>query len=552
MKNTDLEIVTTGKSGLSWIAGLLLWAVSVSAYSAPLEVFWEKSDGDFTSVTLESVAVTPDGGLLLGGSLTSATFENLGGSTSAAYLMKLDSSGKKVWTTDFWRGGVNVLNLPRSSIVALFRVRDGSCFCLERFSGGSIFNPNGADAGEYVIKADSLGKKAWEKRYSDFQADSPRVNAIAPAGDNGCAIAGTSREGAFLTRFDSGGATVWKKVGTEMYVSALNNLAASADGGFFLGSNKSIGSVTTMTLVKVDSLGNVIWDKTFQHGTNMSTVASSLVGTPDGGCLIAGGTRETESAQSAHLFLKLDSAGEKEWEYVWSDPNAPEDVVSMARTRDGDYLCLGTRTIYDSVQKQIIPLSATLARVAAPGKIVWQKNYERPQYLTWASRLFITPDGAYGFLGTRGPTLNEMTPLLVKISSEARAEVWARYGSATIASPAATPLGVGPVYNVPCWIADSLYDRLTWTVPAGTKEVFVQYAIQTQQYIGNVHVHLDSNRETNFAVLTGNTGSSTKTVVWCAISWDFIDTGSSHTLEFDDLFSGASFEIHKLYATGKL
>jgi len=113
-------------------------------------------------------------------------------------------------------------------------------------------------------------------------------------------------------------------------------------------------------------------------------------------------------------------------------------------------------------------------------------------------------------------------------------------------------LGLGPVTNVPCWIADSPSDRLTWTVPAGTKEVFVQYAIQTQQYIGNVHVHLDSNRETNFAILTGNTGSSTKTVVWCAISWDFIDTGSSHTLEFDDLFSGASFEIHKLYATGKL
>jgi len=434
MRYTYFKTTNVATVCVASVAALVLLLTANTAHSGPLDIVWEKSDGDFTSVTLESVAAMADGGLLLGGSITTSTALL---APSPAYLIRTDTNGRKLWAKDFWRGPGNVLGVPEGSIVALFTTEDGGFFCLERFSATSGFNPNG-QMGEFVIKTDATGNRLWETYYSTYQTGSPRVNAIARAGDNSCVIAGTSGQGSFLTRFDSGGATVWKKVGSDMYVSALNNLAASADGGFFLGSNKSIGSVTTMTLVKVDSLGNVIWDKTFQHGTNMSTVASSLVGTPDGGCLIAGGTRETESAQSAHLFLKLDSAGEKEWEYVWSDPNAPEDVVSMARTRDGDYLCLGTRMIYDSVQRLMIPQSATLARIAAPGKIVWQKNYERPQYLTWASRLFITPDGAYGFLGSRGPTLNEMTPLLVKISSEAKAEVWARYGSATIASPAAT------------------------------------------------------------------------------------------------------------------
>jgi len=435
MKNTDLEIVSGGRSGLFWIAGFLLWAVSVSAYCAPLEVFWEKSDGDFTSVTLESVAIMPDGGFLLGGSITSTTLPFTGlGTSSAAYLIRNDPNGRKLWTKDFWRGPVNVLGVPQGSIVALFTTEDGGFFCLEQFSATSVFNPSG-QMGEFVIKTDASGNRLWETYYTTYQAGCPRVNAIAPAGDNGCAIAGTSAQGSFMTRFNSGGVTVWKKVGAEMYVSALNNLAAGADGGFFLASSKTVESVTTMRVVKVDSEGNVVWDKTFQHGTNTVTAPGFLLGTPDGGCMISGATRG--GTDTGPLFLKLDSAGEKEWEHVWSDPNAP-DVVSMARTRDGDYLCLGTRMIYDSVQRLMIPQSATLARVAAPGKIVWQKNYERSQYLTWARRLFITPDGAYGFLGSRGPTLNEMTPLLVKISSEAKAEVWARYGSATIASPAAT------------------------------------------------------------------------------------------------------------------
>ena len=432
MKNTDLEIVSGGESGLFWIVGLLLWAVSVSAHSGPLDVFWEKSDGDFTSLTLASVAATPDGGLLLGGSLTSATFPLLGGYTSAAYLMKLDSSGRKVWARDFWRGGVDVLNLPRSSTVGLFRAQDGACFCLERFSGGSIFNPNGADAGEYVIKTDALGNKAWEKRYSDFQAGSPRVNAIAPAGDGGCAVIGDSRAGRFMLRLDVNGATVWRKLWTDGSVP-VGEIATAADGGFFLAGYKTLESVDAMSLVKVDSAGNTVWNKTYQHGTGVSTMAQFSLGTPDGGCLILGSTN------AASLLLKLDSSGEKEWETSWSDHSIPRPSLdSIIRTKEGDYLCLGTVLVYHSAENLMLPVSAYMARVAAPGRILWEKNYERPQYLTWASRLFITPDGAYGFLGTRGPTLNEMTPLLVKISSEARAEVWARYGSATIASPAAT------------------------------------------------------------------------------------------------------------------
>jgi len=249
MRYTHFKIASFLAACVASVAGLLLLFAANTAHSDPLDIAWEKSDGDFTSVTLESVAAMPDGGLLLGGSITTSTALY---SPSPAHLIRTDAGGKELWAESFWRGGGTGIDVLEGSIVALFTTVDGGFFCLEEFSARSFFNPSG-QMGEFVIKTDASGNRLWETYYSNYQTGSPRVNAIAPAGDNGCVIAGTSGEGSFLTRFDSGGATVWKKVGTKMYVSSLNNLAASADGGFFLGSNKSIGSVTTMTLVKAVS-----------------------------------------------------------------------------------------------------------------------------------------------------------------------------------------------------------------------------------------------------------------------------------------------------------
>ena len=110
-------------------------------------------------------------------------------------------------------------------------------------------------------------------------------------------------------------------------------------------------------------------------------------------------------------------------------------------------------------------------------------------------------------------------------------------------------LGLGPVYNVPCWKADSSNDNLTLTIPAGTKELFVQMSKHSDMW-GSVQVKIDGNAVGD-PLYAYAYGVSQKTVIWVSIGWDIQETGSAHTLEFDSLVD-EEFEIHKVFATGKL
>jgi hypothetical protein len=112
-----------------------------------------------------------------------------------------------------------------------------------------------------------------------------------------------------------------------------------------------------------------------------------------------------------------------------------------------------------------------------------------------------------------------------------------------------TPLGLGPVYNVPCWKADSSNDNLTLTIPAGTKELFVQMSKHSDMW-GSVQVKIDSSTNDLPILYANDPGANQKTVVWVAIQWEVPGTGV-HTLEFDSLVNGV-FELHKVFATGKL
>jgi len=117
-------------------------------------------------------------------------------------------------------------------------------------------------------------------------------------------------------------------------------------------------------------------------------------------------------------------------------------------------------------------------------------------------------------------------------------------------------LGLGPVYNVPCWKADSPSDELTVTIPAGTKEIFAQHSVQ---YVATsditVEVWIDGQLS-RICLLNARVtnAQSPKTLKWLAISWNVEETGSARTLKFKSFSGpdGTAFELHKVFATGKL
>jgi hypothetical protein len=116
-----------------------------------------------------------------------------------------------------------------------------------------------------------------------------------------------------------------------------------------------------------------------------------------------------------------------------------------------------------------------------------------------------------------------------------------------------TKLGLGPVYNVPCWVADSPSDELTLTIPPGTKEIFAQHSLVDSDDNITVQVWINGVPQ-SICELNSKADVTEKTLKWCAISWEVQETGSARTLTFKSFSGpyGSSFELHKVFATGKL
>jgi lysophospholipase L1-like esterase len=115
-------------------------------------------------------------------------------------------------------------------------------------------------------------------------------------------------------------------------------------------------------------------------------------------------------------------------------------------------------------------------------------------------------------------------------------------------------LGLGPVYNVPCWKADSPSDELTLSnIPAGTKEILVQHSLVNSDNDVTVQVWINGVQQ-SICILNAKASVTQKTLKWCTISWEVQETGSARTLTFKSFSGpqGTTFELHKVFVTGKL
>lgn len=168
------------------------------------------------------------------------------------------------------------------------------------------------------------------------------ANSVVQTSDGGYALAGyTSSYGAggqdmWLVKTDSAGNHLWNKTygGTE-YDGAYY-LIQTSDGGYALGGyTGSFGAgYRDMWLVKTDGGGNVLWNKTY-GGTDYDE-AYSLAQTSDGGYALAGFTYSLGAGLSDMWLVKTDGAGNMQWGRTYGGTGY-EEARSVIQTIDGGY-----------------------------------------------------------------------------------------------------------------------------------------------------------------------------------------------------------------------
>ncbi len=163
------------------------------------------------------------------------------------------------------------------------------------------------------------------------------------------------------------------------------------DGGYIItGYTTSHGSGNKdIWLLKTDTNGNIIWDRTF--GSIENDIAYSVQQTSDSGYIIIGTTFSTTSLYNIWL-IKTDSDGILEWDNKFGKLSYSEIGYSVQQTNDGGYIISGPK------QNLIFPNEVWLIKTNHNGKLEWDKTF-KINSSSYSSSVQQTNDGGYIITG---------------------------------------------------------------------------------------------------------------------------------------------------------
>jgi len=415
---------------------------------------WDYRYGGYLFDLPSSFLRTQDGSFLLGGYSTSdssadilqhtrdtAIIDMNGVLHGDFWIVKTDSSGIMQWNKRY--GGdkgdylYSAIQIPGGGYLL-----GGSS--LSGISGDRTeanWNPTtniSTDCEDYwIVKTDASGNKLWDKRYGGNKGD--RCTSIIRTSANDYMLAGYSYSPVsgdktmpqvnnstdfWIVKINSAGVKIWDKViGGAQIEEGPIVIKECADGGFAIGglSYSGIGgdktdslrdTLTTSTLfrgdywlVKIDSSGNKLWDKTF-GGASVDWF-SDLIITSDGGFLLGGYTwsmqggdvseasRDTSMTwwnQGDYWIVKTDSAGNKEWDKRFGGQNQ-DFFNSVSQTPDGGFLLAGRAFSGIGGDKTEISTGydTWLVKTDALGNKLWDKTiYNMASY---GEHAFMNADG---------------------------------------------------------------------------------------------------------------------------------------------------------------
>jgi hypothetical protein len=210
--------------------------------------------------------------------------------------------------------------------------------------------------------------------------------------------------------------TQWQRTIGGSGNDTLICLDKTSDGGLILGgfSDSSVSGNKTAPnyglvdywLIKLDSLGNKQWDKSF-GGTNHDRLSCSRQ-TGDGGFILGGssnsgasGNRSSAAYGGYDLWLvKLDASGNKIWEKSFGGTN--DDICqSIQQTQDGGYLVGGYSASGPSGSKSASGYGSSdywVIKLNGSGNKLWEKTFggEAEEKMTMAAQV---ADGGYILAG---------------------------------------------------------------------------------------------------------------------------------------------------------
>lgn len=320
---------------------------------------------------LLNIEVAPDSSyFLVGGSYSDSlgVFLHNWRGASDGWLLHIDKNGNYLWDKRY--GGIgddelsDILYVDSAFLIIGHILSD---------SGYEISQHKRGWADIWVIKIDMNGNKLWDKRYGGDSISSSYALKLLETHDAGYLIAGWSNSDSlnektgncfggadfWPIKIDSLGNKLWDKTyggnNTDLLFSvvedSLHNYYLSGYSASPASGNKSamrFGPAGTLDfwVVKIDSVGNKIWDKSY-GGINDEYLRGSYF---DGNNLFLGGwsnsppsgnkTSTNHNNSPDYWVVKIDTAGNIVWDKSYGG-NGNDYATHFSKIKNNQFLITG-------------------------------------------------------------------------------------------------------------------------------------------------------------------------------------------------------------------
>ncbi|TAH39095.1 MAG: T9SS type A sorting domain-containing protein [Bacteroidetes bacterium] len=232
-------------------------------------------------------------------------------------------------------------------------------------AGSTLSFGNGATDG-YLLKVDTNGSVVWASTYGN--SDDDYLEWVEPTHDGGFILCGYTFSvlkqafHAIIIRVDGTGNILWQKQIALADVTRAYCIRETFDHGFILcGEEDSSGADGNILLVKLDSLGNLQWNKSFGIPLN-ADVGQCVIQTNDSGFALCAYSRFGLNSSLA-VVLKTDPQGILEWSknyYSGSTSNRtyPNHIIQMD---DDNYVISGSTYMVGQPQNNLFLFSLDTA-----------------------------------------------------------------------------------------------------------------------------------------------------------------------------------------------